>query len=75
LKEEEPEEASPKLQAFPVKTSDEQAGQGVIEENTERGEICRTLSKDLEAIDPWLLPLEGGSAREGRPALQMQSSQ
>jgi hypothetical protein len=53
----------------------EQAGHGVIEENTERGEICRTLSKDLEAIDPWLLPLEGGSAREGRPALQMQSSQ
>jgi hypothetical protein len=52
----------------------EQAGHGVIEEDTELGRICRTLMQDLEAIDPWLLPLEGGVAREGRPSLQMQSA-
>ncbi len=49
----------------------EQAGPAVLDEDTERGAICRTLAQDLEAIDPWLLPLVGGSAREGRPTLAM----
>jgi hypothetical protein len=50
------------------------AGHGSIEEDTELGRICRTLREDLEAIDPWLLPLEGGGARVGSQTLQMQSA-
>jgi hypothetical protein len=52
----------------------EQAGHAVMEEDTERGAICRTLAEDLEAIDPWLLPLEGGLEREGRQTHQMQGA-
>jgi hypothetical protein len=37
-----------------------QAGHGVIEEDTELGQICRTLAHDLEAIDPWVLSVKGG---------------
>jgi hypothetical protein len=37
-----------------------QAGHEVIEEDTELGQICRTLAHDLEAIDPWLLSVKGG---------------
>jgi hypothetical protein len=51
-----------------------QAGHAVIEEDTELGEMCRTLAGDLEAINPWLLPLKGGSATQARPALEMQSA-
>jgi hypothetical protein len=51
----------------------EQAGHGVIEEDTELGEICRTLGEDLEAIDAWLLPLKDGITREGRQPLEMPS--
>jgi hypothetical protein len=52
----------------------EQAGHGVIEEDAELGRICRTLSADLEAIDPWFLALQGGMAREGSQNLQTQSA-
>jgi hypothetical protein len=36
-----------------------QAGHGVVE--SEIGEICRMLREDLDAGDPWLLPLKGGT--------------
>jgi hypothetical protein len=51
-----------------------QAGRGVIEEDTELGETCRTLLDDLGATDPWLLPLTGGIAGEGRQVVQAQSA-
>jgi hypothetical protein len=37
-----------------------QAGHDVLEEDSELGQICRTLSADLDAIDPWFLTLMGG---------------
>jgi hypothetical protein len=49
-----------------------QAGHAVLEEDTELGHICRTLSDELGAIDPWLLPLKDGIARGGRQAPAMQ---
>ena len=51
-----------------------QAGPGVLEEDTELGHICRTLCDDLGAIDPWLLPLKDGVAGGGRPAPEMQGA-
>jgi hypothetical protein len=51
-----------------------QAGHGAIEEETDLGEICRTLSADLSALGPWLLPLKDGIAREGREALHLQGA-
>jgi hypothetical protein len=51
-----------------------QAGHGVIDEDTELGEICRKLADDLGATDPWLLPLTGGTAGEGRQALEAPSA-
>jgi hypothetical protein len=51
-----------------------QAGHGVLEGDTELGQLCQTLCEDLDAIDPWLLPLTGGIAGEGRQAPQMQGA-
>jgi hypothetical protein len=45
-----------------------QAGHGVVEAEEEVGEICRMLGEDLNAADPWLLPLKGGIAGQGRGA-------
>jgi hypothetical protein len=42
-----------------------QAGHGSLEEDTEIGRICRTLCHDLDAVDPWFLPLKGGIAGGG----------
>ncbi|HKB40418.1 MAG TPA: hypothetical protein VKD72_28575, partial [Gemmataceae bacterium] len=36
-------------------------GNGVINEDTELGQICRTVSEDLAALNHWLLPLKDGS--------------
>jgi hypothetical protein len=44
------------------------AGHSTFEEDTELGQICRTLSEDLDARDPWLLPLKGGIAGGGKQA-------
>jgi hypothetical protein len=51
-----------------------QAGHGVLKEDSDLGQMCRTLSADLNAIDPWLLSLTGGSAGEGRQVPAMQSA-
>jgi hypothetical protein len=51
-----------------------QAGHGVLEEDTELGRIGRMLCEDLSTIDPWLLPITGGIPGEGRPAPPMQSA-
>jgi hypothetical protein len=45
-----------------------QAGHDVFEEDTELGQIGRTLCEDWDAIDRWLLPLTGGISGEGRQA-------
>jgi hypothetical protein len=49
-------------------------GPGVLEEHTELGRICRTLCQDLDAIEPWFLPLTGGIVREESQAPQMQGA-
>ncbi len=46
-------------------------GPGVMEEDTELGRICRTLCQDLDAIEPWFLPLTGGIVRDESQAVQM----
>ena len=51
-----------------------EAGHGILEEDTELGQICRALRSDLHAIDPWLLPITGGIAGGGSQAAQMQSA-
>ena len=51
-----------------------QAGHDVLEEDTELGQICRTLREDWGAIDHWLLPLTGGILGEGRHAPEIQSA-
>jgi hypothetical protein len=50
-----------------------QAGHGALAEDTELGQICRTLAEDLDAKGPWLLPLKGGIARGERQAPAMQT--
>jgi hypothetical protein len=40
-------------------------GSDALEEDTEIGRICRTLYADLEAVDPWYLPLKGGIEGQG----------
>jgi hypothetical protein len=49
-------------------------GPGALEADTEPGRVCRTLCDDLDAIDPWFLPLTGGIVREGRYAPEMQGA-
>jgi hypothetical protein len=44
-----------------------QAGPGVLEADTDLGQICRTLAEDLDAINPWFHCLKGGLAWETRP--------
>jgi hypothetical protein len=39
-----------------------QEGQGLVEAESEIGEICGMLREDLNAGDPWLLTLKGGIA-------------
>jgi hypothetical protein len=51
-----------------------QAGHGAIEGDTELGQVCGTLREDWGAINPWLLPLRGGIAGEGRRAPEVQSA-
>jgi hypothetical protein len=43
------------------------SGHGIFDRDTELGQICRTLSEDLEAREPWLLALKGGIGCEGTP--------
>jgi hypothetical protein len=52
----------------------EQAGHDVLDQDTELGQICRTLCEDWGAIDPWLLPLTGGISAEGRQTPEIQSA-
>jgi hypothetical protein len=49
-------------------------GPGVLEEDTELGRIGRTLCQDLDAIEPWFLPLTGGIIREESQAPQVQGA-
>jgi hypothetical protein len=51
-----------------------EVGHGALEEDTELGQICRTLSEDLGAGDPWFLPLKGGISGEARQAPEMQTA-
>jgi hypothetical protein len=46
-----------------------QAGHGVAEAESEIGEICRTLREDLDAGDPWFLPLKSATAGEAKRTL------
>src|SRR5262249_30878562 len=41
-----------------------QTGPGILEADTDLGQICRTLAEDLDAINPWFLRLKGGLAWE-----------
>jgi hypothetical protein len=47
-------------------------GPGALEEDTELGRVCRTLCEDLDAIDPWFLPLTGGIAGQGARVPEVQ---
>jgi hypothetical protein len=49
-------------------------GPGALAEDTELGGICRTLCEDLDAIDPWFLPLTGGIAEQGGRAPEVQGA-
>jgi hypothetical protein len=49
-------------------------GPGALEEDTELGLVCRTLCEDLDAIDPWFLPLTGGIAGQGARASEVQGA-
>jgi hypothetical protein len=49
-------------------------GPGAPKEDTELDRICRTLSEDLDAIDPWFLPLTGGIAEQGGQAPEVQAA-
>src|SRR5262249_1561974 len=51
-----------------------QAGHPVLEEDTDLGQLCRTLYEDLGARDPWLLPIKGGIAGEGKQEPEMQTA-
>ena len=51
-----------------------EAGPGVLDEDSELGQLCRTLCEDLGAINPWLLRLKGGIAGAGSLAAEMQSA-
>jgi hypothetical protein len=46
------------------------AGPQVFEAESDLGAVCRKLRGDVEAIDPWLVPIKGGRipAEERRPA-------
>ncbi len=44
-----------------------QAGHGVAEAESEIGEICRTLREDLDAGEPWFLPLKSATVAEHKP--------
>jgi hypothetical protein len=44
----------------------QQEGHGVALAESEIGDICRMLREDLNAGDPWLVPLKGGIAEEGK---------
>jgi hypothetical protein len=44
-----------------------QTGPGVLEADTDLGQICRALAEDLDAINPWFLRLKGGLAWETTP--------
>jgi hypothetical protein len=41
----------------------------------EVGEVCQTLRADLDAGDPWLVPLKGGVEGGGLPTLGVQGSE
>src|SRR5262249_42236674 len=48
-----------------------QAGHGILHEDTELGRLCRTVCEDFAAIDdPWLVRLTGGISAEGRHAAE-----
>jgi hypothetical protein len=50
------------------------AGPEVLEAETDLGVVCRTLQEDLEAIDPWLVPIKGGLLAEGTPGRRTNSA-
>lgn len=49
-------------------------GPGAPDEDSELGELCRTLCGDLDAINPWLLNLTGGLAGQGAATAQVQGA-
>jgi hypothetical protein len=49
-------------------------GPDVLEADTELGRICQTLCHDLDAIEPWFLPLKGGIAPREERAPEMQGA-
>jgi hypothetical protein len=49
-------------------------GSGALEGDTELGRICRTLGADLDAIDPWFLPLTGALAGQRGRAPEVQGA-
>jgi hypothetical protein len=51
-----------------------QTGPGVLEADTDLGQICRTLAEDLDAINPWFIRLKGGLAWETRPTADVHSA-
>jgi hypothetical protein len=51
-----------------------EAGPGALEEDTAPGHLCRTLCQDLDAIEPWFLPLTGGIVKEEGRAPEMQGA-
>jgi hypothetical protein len=50
------------------------AGHGILDQDAELGRICRTLSEDLNARDPWLLSLKGEIAGEWRRDPEVQTA-
>jgi hypothetical protein len=51
------------------------SGHHILDEDSELGRICRTLSEDLRVRDPWLLPLKGEVAGEWRRVPEMQTAE
>jgi hypothetical protein len=49
-------------------------GPGALARDTERRQTCQTLCQDLDAINPWFLPLTGGVERQKRRPQKVQSA-
>jgi hypothetical protein len=50
------------------------AGPELLEAQSVLGGVCRTLRDDLEAVDPWLIPIKGGHTTEERPGRRTKSA-
>ena len=44
------------------------AGPEILEAESTLGTVCRTLRDDLEAVDPWLVPVKGGRTPAAKPS-------